>query len=78
MEIEVEVEKSSPTRIPMSVVVGFNGMIETSRSFEPEVVEVKDETGKVLYKYNPGKVMSWGDWVTDFTMNLKVGVKLAY
>ena len=78
VDIEVEVEKSFPTRIPMSVVVGFNGMIETSRSFEPEVVEVKDETGKVLYKYNPGKVMSWGDWVTDFTMNLKVGVKLAY
>lgn len=97
VDIEVEVEKSFPTRIPMSVVVGLNGMIETSRSFEPEVVPVYEkqlvnkemlvEDKKVyvqeyeyveVYKYNPGKVTSWGDWATDFTMNLKVGVKLAY
>ena len=77
VDIEVEVEKSFPTRIPMSVVVGLNGIIETSRSFEPEVIDVYED-GKVVYKYNPGRILSWGDWVTDFTMNLKVGVKLAY
>ncbi len=73
VDIEVEVEKSFPTRIPMSVVVGLNGIIETSRSFEPEV-----RTSSEGYEYNPGRILSWGDWATDFTMNLKVGVKLAY
>ena len=97
VDIEVEVEKSFPTRIPMSVVVGLNGMIETCRSFEPEVSSVYEkqlvnkemlvEGEKVyvqeyeyveVYKYNPGRILSWGDWTTDFTLNLKVGVKLAY
>lgn len=77
VDIEVEVEKSFPTKIPMSIVLGLNGIIETSRSFEPEVIDVYED-GKVVYKYNPGRILSWGDWVTDFTMNLKVGVKLAY
>ncbi len=77
VDVELKVEKSFPTRIPMSVIVGLNGMIETSRSFEPEVIDVYED-GKVVYKYNPGRILSWGDWVTDFTMNLKVGVKLAY
>lgn len=73
VDIEVEVEKSFPTRIPMSIVLGLNGIIETSRSFEPEVKNSSEG-----YEYNPGRIISWGDWVTDFTMNLKVGVKLAY
>lgn len=77
VDIEVEVEKSFPTKIPMSIVLCLNGIIETSRSFEPEVIDVYED-GKVVYKYNPGRILSWGDWVTDFTMNLKVGVKLAY
>lgn len=77
VDIEVEVEKSFPTKIPMSVIVGLNGMIETSRSFEPEVIDVYED-GKVVYKYKPGRILSWGDWETDFTLNLKVGVKLAY
>lgn len=77
VDIEVEVEKSFPTKIPMSIVLGLNGIIETSRSFEPEVIDVYED-GKVVYEYNPGRILSWGDWVTDFTMNLKVGVKLAY
>lgn len=77
VDVELKIEKSFPTRIPMSVIVGLNGMIETSRSFEPEVIDVYED-GKVVYKYNPGRILSWGDWVTDFTMNLKVGVKLAY
>lgn len=97
VDIEVEVEKSFPTRIPMSVVVGLNGIIETSRAFEPEIVSayekqlvnkemlvegkkvyVKEYEYVEVYKYNPGKITSWGDWETDFTLNLKVGVKLAY
>ena len=77
VDVELKIEKSFPTRIPMSVIVGLNGMIETSRAFEPEVIDVYED-GKVVYKYNPGRILSWGDWVTDFTMNLKVGVKLAY
>lgn len=77
VDIEVEVEKSFPTKIPMSIVLGLNGIIETSRSFEPEVIDVYED-GKVVYKYNPGRILSWGDWATDFTLNLKVGVKLAY
>ena len=77
VDVELKIEKSFPTRIPMSIVLGLNGIIETSRSFEPEVIDV-NEDGKVVYKYNPGRILSWGDWVTDFTMNLKVGVKLAY
>lgn len=77
VDVELKVEKSFPTRIPMSIVLGLNGIIETSRSFEPEVIDVYED-GKVVYKYNPGRILSWGDWVTDFTMNLKVGVKLAY
>ena len=77
VDIEVEVEKSFPTKIPMSIVLGLNGIIETSRSFEPEVIDVYED-GKVVYKYNPGRILSWGDWETDFTLNLKVGVKLAY
>lgn len=77
VDVELKIEKSFPTRIPMSVIVGLNGIIETSRSFEPEVIDVYED-GKVVYKYNPGRILSWGDWVTDFTMNLKVGVKLAY
>lgn len=97
VDIEVEVEKSFPTRIPMSVIVGLNGMIETSRAFEPEIVSayekqlvnkemlvegkkvyVKEYEYVEVYKYNPGKITSWGDWETDFTLNLKIGVKLAY
>lgn len=77
VDVELKIEKSFPTRIPMSIVLGLNGIIETSRSFEPEVIDVYED-GKVVYKYNPGRILSWGDWVTDFTMNLKVGVKLAY
>lgn len=77
VDVELKVEKSFPTKIPMSIVLGLNGIIETSRSFEPEVIDVYED-GKVVYKYNPGRILSWGDWVTDFTMNLKVGVKLAY
>lgn len=77
VDVELKIEKSFPTRIPMSVIVGLNGMIETSRAFEPEVIDVYED-GKIVYKYNPGRILSWGDWVTDFTMNLKVGVKLAY
>lgn len=97
VDVELKIEKSFPTRIPMSVIVGLNGMIETSRAFEPEIVSayekqlvnkemlvegkkvyVKEYEYVEVYKYNPGKITSWGDWVTDFTMNLKVGVKLAY
>lgn len=77
VDVELKIEKSFPTKIPMSIVLGLNGIIETSRSFEPEVIDVYED-GKVVYKYNPGRILSWGDWVTDFTMNLKVGVKLAY
>ena len=77
MDVELKIEKSFPTRIPMSIVLGLNGIIETSRSFEPEVIDVYED-GKVVYKYNPGRILSWGDWATDFTLNLKVGVKLAY
>ncbi len=77
VDVELKIEKSFPTRIPMSIVLGLNGIIETSRSFEPEVIDVYED-GKVVYKYNPGRILSWGDWATDFTLNLKVGVKLAY
>lgn len=106
VDVELKIEKSFPTRIPMSVIVGLNGMIETSRAFEPEIVSVyerrwdteertvsvKNDDGTctsekvyvqvphdvVVYEYNPGRILSWGDWETDFTLNLKVGVKLAY
>lgn len=106
VDVELKIEKSFPTRIPMSVIVGLNGMIETSRAFEPEIVSVyerrwdteertvsvKNDDGTctsekvyvqvphdvVVYEYNPGRILSWGDWATDFTLNLKVGVKLAY
>lgn len=97
VDIEVEVEKSFPTKIPMSIVLGLNGIMETSRAFEPEIVSayekqlvnkemlvegkkvyVKEYEYVEVYKYNPGKITSWGDWETDFTLNLKVGVKLAY
>lgn len=73
VDIEVEVEKDFSTRIPMSVVFGIHGVVDTSRSFVPEV-----RTSSEGYKYNPGRVLSWGDWQTEFTINCKVGMKLAY
>ena len=73
VDIEVDVEKDFPTKIPMSIIVGFQGIVDSRRTFVPEAKASSDG-----YSYNPGRVLSWGDWATDFTANCKVGMKLAY
>lgn len=73
LDIEVETQKSLDVKLPVTVTLGLQAIINSSREFDPEV-----RTGSYAPEYNPGMVKSWGDWNTTFSLCGKLGVKLAY
>ena len=73
LDVEVEAQKSFDAKLPVTVTLGLQAIINSSREFDPEV-----RTGSYAPEYNPGTVKSWGDWQTSFSLTGKVGLKLAY
>ena len=73
LDVEVEAQKSFDAKLPVTVTLGLQAIINSSREFTPEV-----RTGSYAPEYNPGTVKSWGDWQTTFSLTGKVGLKLAY
>ena len=73
LDVEVEAQKSFDSKLPVTVTLGLQAIINSSREFDPEV-----RTGSYAPEYNPGTVKSWGDWQTSFSLTGKVGLKLAY
>ena len=80
IDIEVEAQKSFDTKVPMTVTLGLQTIVNSSRSFTPTVETV------AMYKYanspvdeiNPGKTTYADDWNTVISVCGKLGVKLAY
>ena len=69
LDMEINVEKKLKN---ITFMVGLQGMINSSRSFTPEVRTNKDGT------YNPGKINEWGDWESTFSMIATVGAKIVF
>ena len=78
--VDVEVSaKHKFDSIPLTLTVGVQGILETSRSFEPMVVPAYSDGDKKSWPaYHPGKILSWGDWESTFTINTKIGVSVFY
>lgn len=73
LDVEIEAQKSFDTKVPMTVTLGLQTIVNSSREFKAEV-----KTGKDAPQYNPGKVEFTSDWNTVISVCGKVGVKLAY
>lgn len=71
VDVEVEAQKSFDSKLPVTVTLGLQAIVNSSRTFDPERKGSNPE-------YNPGKINSWGDWNTTFSLCGKVGVKLGY
>lgn len=74
VDIEIEAQKSFDTKLPVIVTLGLQAIINSSRDFTP-LTKTDTTYG---FNYNPGKVESWGEWGTTFSLCGRVGVKLAY
>ena len=73
VDIEVEAQKSFDSKLPVTVTLGLQAIIKSSREFTPEV-----RTRSNAPTYNPGKVEFTSGWETEFSICGKLGVKLAY
>ena len=71
LDVEVNVNHSF-VDIPVVLNLGLQGIFDSTRSFEPE----KRIMG--AYSYNPGRILSWGEWESNFSVNAKVGVSIFY
>lgn len=71
VDIEVEAQKSFDSKLPVTVSLGLQAIINSSRDFTPTVKGSNPS-------YNPGKIESWGSWGTTFSICGRVGVQLAY
>ncbi len=69
LDVELNVEKNLKD---ITFTAGLQGIINSSRSFTPEVRTNQDGT------YNPGKINEWGDWSTEFSMIATVGAKIVF
>ena len=71
LDVELNVNHSF-VDIPVVLHLGLQGIFDSTRSFEPE----KRILG--AYSYNPGRILSWGEWESNFSVNAKVGVSIYY
>lgn len=69
LDMEINVEKSLKK---ITFTAGLQGIVNSSRSFTPEVRTNKDGT------YNPGKINAWGEWATQFSLVATVGAKIVF
>ena len=72
-DIELEVNKKLET-YPVAFTVALQGILETSRPFQPEVIPSSGDNPK----YNPGRVEFTGDWSSVFSLNIKLGINVFY
>ena len=73
VDIEVEAQKSFDTKVPMTVTLGLQTIINSSRDFTYELRHRSDAPN-----YNPGIVEFTSDWSTVISVCGKLGLKLAY
>ena len=71
LDVEVNVNHSF-VDIPVVLNLGLQGIFDSTRSFEPE----KRILG--AHSYNPGRILSWGEWESSFSVNAKVGLSIYY
>lgn len=69
LDMEINVEKNLKN---ITFTAGLQGIVNSSRSFTPEVRTNGDGT------YNPGKINAWGDWETKFSLVATVGAKIVF
>ncbi len=69
LDMEINVEKNLKN---ITFTAGLQGIVNSSRSFTPEVRTNSDGT------YNPGKINAWGDWTTKFSLVTTVGAKIVF
>ena len=77
LDVELKVERKLDD-FPLSFSCGIIGIWEHTRSFNPTVVH---DAGGALYNgfdYNPGSIVSWGDWTDILTFNATFGMRLYY
>lgn len=67
--VEINVEKSVKR---ITFTAGLQGIVNSSRSFNPEVRGYGDNT------YNPGKIKGWGEWETAFSLVATLGAKIVF
>lgn len=72
-DVEIGVNKKLETR-PMEFTVALQGILETSRPFQPEIIPSSGDNPK----YNPGRVSFTGDWNSVFSLNIKLGINVFY
>lgn len=70
VDVELTVEKSVKK---VTFTGGVQGIITTKRDFTPET-----HTSSDGYKYNPGRILSWGEWNTSFSFVATLGVKVVF
>ena len=73
LEVQMSAEKSLES-FPMSISFGVRGIWDRSRDFVPTVETDTDEG----FEYNPGKVVSFGEWTDTFTLAGILSVKIYY
>ncbi|MGN1190493.1 MAG: hypothetical protein ACI4SL_08890 [Candidatus Ornithospirochaeta sp.] len=73
LDIEIEVTKKLES-YPVEFTVALQGMLETSRPFEPEVIPASGDNPE----YNPGRVVFTGDWSSVFSGNVRLGINVFY
>ena len=71
LDVEVNVNHSF-VDIPVVLNLVLQGIFDSTRSFEPE----KRILG--AHSYNPGRILSWGEWESSFSVNAKVGLSIYY
>ena len=67
--VTVTVEKELKN---ITFTAGLEGIIDSSRSFSPEVRENAGGT------YNPGRINAWGEWATEFTLVATLGARIVF
>ena len=77
LDVELKVERKLDD-FPLSFSCGIIGIWEHTRSFVPTVLH---DAGGALYNgfdYNPGSIVSWGEWTDILTFNATFGMRLYY
>jgi len=69
LDMEINVEKNLKN---ITFTAGLQAIVNSSRSFTPEVRTNSDGT------YNPGKINAWGDWTTKFSLVTTLGAKIVF
>ena len=78
VDIEVEAQKSFDTKVPMTITLGLQTIINSSRSYTPTIKYAAMYNGGAIDKYNPGQTTYSDDWSTVISVCGKLGLKLAY